>query len=140
MLLVLDSNEYIFALGLHKKHFSEKLIERIFSSLSENAIRIPRMVVEEVKSNLTAETFKDFILLIRKGAIPVDEDISVPFELGVKYETLGFKASDALIGAYAEYVGADALVSENRHFLSRHANLPFKVLTAEQALKALQKR
>ena len=39
--------------------------------------------------------------------------------------------ADALIAAYAEYVGAEILVSENRHFLSRQTNLPFKIVNAE---------
>lgn len=61
----------------------------------------------------------------------------VSFELGVKYEIKGLKPADAFIAAYAEWVGADALVTENRHFLVRHSDLPFKVVTAEQCLKLI---
>lgn len=67
----------------------------------------------------------------------IDEDFVVPFELGTKYEARGLKPADAFIAAYTEWVGADALVTENRHFLTRQTDLPFRVLTAEQCLKLL---
>jgi hypothetical protein len=67
----------------------------------------------------------------------IDEDFFVPFELGVKYERMGLKEADAFIAAYAEWVGADALVSENRHFLGLNPNLPFKIVNAEHCLKLI---
>lgn len=45
-----------------------------------------------------------------------DEDIVVPFEIAFKYETKGLKPADAFIAAFTEWVGADVLVTENRHF------------------------
>jgi hypothetical protein len=57
--------------------------------------------------------------------------------LGVKYEIKGLKPADAFIAAYTEWVGAEVLVTENRHFLNRHTDLPFKVLTAEECLKLI---
>jgi hypothetical protein len=42
----------------------------------------------------------------------IDEDIVVPFEIAFKYEAKGLKPADALIAAYTEWVGADALVTE----------------------------
>jgi len=50
---------------------------------------------------------------------------------------MGLKPADAFIAAYTEWVGAELLVSENRHFLSRHADLPFRVLPAEQAIRLI---
>lgn len=68
----------------------------------------------------------------------VEEDYVVPFELGAKYEGLGLKPGDAFIAAYAEYVRAEFLVTENRHFLSRRSDLPFQVVTASECLKCLK--
>ncbi len=68
----------------------------------------------------------------------IDEDFFVPFELGVRYELEGLKPADAFIAAYVEWTGADALVTENRHFLKRHSNFPFKVLNAESCLKLIK--
>ncbi len=68
----------------------------------------------------------------------IDEDFSVPFELGAKYESKRLKPADAFIAAYAEWVGADTLVTENRHFLTLHIDLPFRILPAEKCLKFLK--
>ena len=137
MLLVLDSNEYILALGAVQDPVCEELLEKILEHSDNISLRIPRLIVEEVRNNLTPEAFKEFISSITK-LTKIDEDIEVPFELGVKYE-VKFKPSDAFIAAYTEWVGADVLVTENRHFLSRHANLPFKVLNADGCLRILGK-
>ena len=138
MLLILDSNEYIFALGAVRDRLCERLLDKILEQSENLSLRIPRLIVEEVRNNLTPEAFKEFIISINK-LTRVDEDIEVPFELGVKYESKGLKPSDSFIAAFSEWVGADALVTENRHFLSRHSDLPFKVLTAESCLKILSK-
>ena len=55
-----------------------------------------------------------------------------------KYGSAGLKVSDALIAAYAEHVEADFLVSENRHFLSRRASLPFRVARAQEFVGLLE--
>ena len=137
LLLVLDSNIYIFALGAVRDKAAEKLLERLLGSSKGVSVRIPRLIMEEVRNNLTPEAFKEFILLMNKLA-KINEDIEVPFELGSRYEAKALKPADAFIAAYTEWTGADALVTENRHFLSRQTNLPFKVLTAESCLKLLK--
>ncbi len=81
--------------------------------------------------------FRDFFEFI-SNLTEIDEDFFVPFELGVKYETRGFKMADAFIAAYAEWVGADILVTENRHFLKHNPELPFKVLTSDKCLKLIK--
>lgn len=115
------------------------LLDTILAKTSNHSLRIPRTIFEEVKRNLSAEALREFIELLLSANIPIDEDEGViPFELGMKYESAELKPADALIAAYTEYVGADILVSENRHFLSRHSNLPFKVLTAADSLKLIK--
>lgn len=138
MLVILDSNEYLFALGAVRKPSCERLIEEISQHSQNINLRITRLIVDEVRSNLTPEAFKEFIILINE-LTKIDEEFVVPFELGAKYEAKGFKPADAFIAAYAEWVGADILASENRHFLSCHSNLPFKVLTAEKCLHLIKK-
>ena len=135
MLFVIDSNEYIFAFGSAKE---EKAIALFKVMLNKNhALRIPRTIFEEVKRNLYTEAFQQFNIFIN-DIVPVDEDVVVPFEIVFKYESTGLKPADAFIAAYTEYVGADFLVSENRHFLTRHSDLPFKVLTAEKCLNLIK--
>lgn len=136
MRLVVDSNEYIFALGPAKVDASLKLLEKLLEAKHLHTIRIPRTIFEEVKRNLSPEYFPEFINFIN-AFTTIDEDFLIPFELGIKYEIKGFKMADAFIAAYTEWVGADALVTENRHFLNRHTDLVFKVLTAEECLKLM---
>lgn len=138
MLLVLDSNEYIFALGAVRDPSCKELLEKIAEYSGDICLRITRLIAEEVRNNLTPEAFREFIISINK-LTRIDEDIEVPFELGVKYESMGLKSADAFISAYTEWVGAEALATENRHFLSRRKDLPFKVLTAKDCLRILKK-
>jgi hypothetical protein len=134
--LVIDSNEYIFAFGLVKADASLKLIEKLLERKHLHIVRLPRTIFEEVRRNLSPEYFHEFINFI-KAFTTIDEDILIPFELGVKYEIRGFKMADAFIAAYTEWVGADVLVTENRHFLKHDRDLPFKILTAEKCLKII---
>jgi predicted nucleic acid-binding protein len=133
LLLVLDSNEYIFSFGFIKKPQSRKLLDIIVDSLPAHTLRIPRLVLDEVRRHLTSEEYKDFLSFVI-NITAIDENFVVPFELGFRYETLGLKPADSFIAAYADWVGADALVSENRHFLRQTDNLPFAVVTAEECL------
>lgn len=137
MLLVLDSNEYIFGFGVSKKSSCKTLLDTIFDIPPIHSIRIPRLIIEEVGRHLTPEEFREFIEFVT-NLTTVDEDFVVPFELGVRYELEGLKPADAFIAAYVEWTGADALVTENRHFLSLRSNLPFKVLNAENCLKFIE--
>jgi predicted nucleic acid-binding protein len=136
--LVLDANVYIFGLGLAKAPACKELILTIISNPELYNLRISRNIVEEVRNHLSWEDFHEFITILI-ALTRIDEDFLVPFELGVKYEEKGLKPPDALIAAYAEWTSADILVSENRHFLSRRADLPFKVFTAKACLKTLLK-
>jgi uncharacterized protein (DUF2164 family) len=136
LLLILDSNIYIFALGAIREPSCEKLLEKIVIS-NAISLRIPRLIIDEVNNNLTPEAFKEFILFIN-GLTEIDEDNIIPFELGAKYESMGLKAADAFIGAYVEWTGADALVTENRHFLTRQGSLPFKIINAQNCLKFIK--
>ncbi len=136
MLIVLDSNEYIFSLGTIRKKSCEMLLDKIAFSFPKHTIRLPRMITEEVKRNLSPAAFKEFMSLINI-LTTIDEDFLVPFELGAKYESWGLKPADAFIAAYVEWTGAEILMSENRHFLSRNKHLPFKILNAESCPRFL---
>jgi predicted nucleic acid-binding protein len=136
--LVLDTNEFIGALDIVKNPFAEQLFNILLDTFPKNTIYIPRTIINEVKRNIHPRVFAEFIKALQPIAT-IDEDIIVPFELGIKYESKGLKPSDAFIAAYTEWVGADALITENRHFLSRQSNLPFKVLNAKGCLKLLKK-
>jgi hypothetical protein len=135
LLLVLDSNEFIFGFGISRKLSCVSLLDALTEN-SAHSLRIPRLIVDEVGRHLTHEEHREFIGFIQ-GLTVIDEDFVVPFELGAKYETEGLKPADAFIAAYVEWTGADALVTENRHFIRNHANLPFAVFNAADCLKRM---
>lgn len=137
MLLVIDSNEYILAFGPSKETTSKSLLDTLLEKFPAHTLRIPRLTLEEVRDHLPPETFREFIEFI-SDLTAIDEDFLVPFELGAKYESKGLKPADAFIAAYAEWVGADILVTENRHFLTLHIDLPFRILPAEKCLRIVK--
>ena len=98
MLLILDSNEFIFGFGVARKASCEALLDAIVES-SRHTLRIPRLIAEEVGRHLTPEEFREFIEFIMSLTV-IDEDFVVPFELGAKYEAEGLKSADAFIAAY----------------------------------------
>jgi hypothetical protein len=53
-----------------------------------------------------------------------------PEDLLLKYWELGLPEEDGIIGAFAEWVGAKYLVSQNRHFLERLEADAFVVVDA----------
>ncbi len=138
MRLVIDTNEYLFAFGLLKLSVCEELMAVILEQSPRHTIRISAKIVEEVRRNLTGEAFREFIGFLKALSITIDEDFLVPFELGAKYESKGLKPADAFIAAYAEWTGADILITENRHFLTLHTDLPFRILPAKRCLKFLK--
>lgn len=137
MLLVLDSNEYIFAFGPSVSSTPRLLIKTILDKFPIRSIRLPRLITAEVQRNLSFEANRKFIDFV-SSLTNIDEDYVVPFELGAKYEALGFKEADAFISAYTEWVGADALVTENRHFLKLSKDLPFIIVTSEECLRLIK--
>ena len=61
-----------------------------------------------------------------------------PVELWLKYLDLGLPEEDAFIGAFAEWVGARFVVSENKHFLRRLKSDAFQVTDASTMLQRLR--
>jgi hypothetical protein len=91
LLLVLDTNEYIFTFRPRKESSCENLLKKI-PYLSGTFIRIP-LIIEEVRHNITPEAFREFLKFINI-LTTVDEDIIVPFEIAFKYEAKGLKPAE----------------------------------------------
>lgn len=134
MLLVLDSNEYLFVFGAEPKSPCEALLARIGSDPERYRVRVSRTILDEVRRNLSSRRFADFWSFLQTAGIEPDEDWAIPFELGAKYESKGLKPGDAFIAAYTEWTGAECLVTENRDFMDLSV-VPFQVLRAEAFLK-----
>jgi hypothetical protein len=107
--------------------------------LDKLCVYVPAMVVKEVRDNFQREyrLGKEFFRLIVQGGSVTIMWTDPPVDLVAKYTALGFAEEDAVIAACAEWVGAEYLISENRHFLERLEVTPFAIINAETALGLL---
>ena len=137
MRLVLDANEYIFALA--NPWTPSRDLVALLGADPQYDVRIVRILVEEVLKNSPERSHRRFFStldLILEDGCGIDEDFLIPYARGEHFREVGFKEADALIAAYAEAVGADVLVSENRrHFHTMSDRLPFRVMDAERFIK-----
>lgn len=80
---------------------------------------IPRLVVREVIRNLRTEDARHtFYRLFSEKSGGEIIDLPVPEDLVSVYIARGLRAKgDAYIGAFAEWMRVDYLISDNRHFL-----------------------
>ena len=138
MRLVLDANEYLYAFGADCKISSQEMVFDLMER-RDHDVRIVRTIVEEVLRNAPSWSHRRFfgaLALILEEDCGIDEEFVIPYHRGEHYREVGFKEADAMIAAYAEAVGADVLVSENRrHFHAMADRLPFQVMDAEGFLK-----
>ena len=56
-----------------------------------------------------------------------------------KYQSLGCKLGDAAIAAHLEELEVKVLITENRHFLEELKDLPFRRLSAIEALAEIER-
>lgn len=85
MRLVLDANEYIFALGFFRKESCESLLKFLIDHFPSHSICICRTIIEEVRANLTPKEFHDLVKFINIFTT-IEEDFFIPFEIGARYE------------------------------------------------------
>jgi predicted nucleic acid-binding protein len=134
-LIAFDTNVFIHALrGTSTSGACEQLIR---NRLTELRITVPLHVMEELRRNLTRAELQ---LLFDVLNVP---NVSFGFEpvqsiLLERYHSLGAKKGDAIISAQLEAVGIKWLISENRHFLAEIKGLPFKVISAAEAMASLE--
>jgi hypothetical protein len=141
MLLVLDTNEYVFGLS-ELKDTSVKLLE-VLPFIEGLKVIVPSTVLDEATRNLgyihstLVTKFNDLIYGYEKFSVVSDEGL--PRSLVEEYQRLGLPSeADARIGAFAEWMEADFLVSENRHFLKKLKTTAYQVIDAAEALQRIE--
>lgn len=65
MRLVLDTNEFIAALGVVKNPASETLLAELLETFPKHTIHLPRTIINEVRRNLSPILFTNFIKTIQ---------------------------------------------------------------------------
>jgi len=111
---------------------------RLLDILStELVVIIPRLVAQEVTRNLDSRAqVRHFYRLFHNREFAFIIDDPVPEALVGKYAALGLPAkADAFIGAFAEWMGVQYLISDNRHFLRELQTEAFEVVDAETFLE-----
>lgn len=139
--VVLDTNQFIFGLRNKKQSCTEVLT---YMGYQFECI-LPEVIVFETLDKLRelegrAYASLGYYLFYNKMKIRIIPDHLVPQHLSIEYKKRGLKDADALIAAFTEWIGAQYLVSENRHFLRELKTKPFIVLPAEEFLKVLRKK
>ncbi len=136
MRVILDSNEYILGLdttaGPTPSSRLLDLIRILIDELEEFRLLVPEIIIREVQRNLPAELEKDFFKLIQSSLkIEYHDVLDVPKATFQKYRRhKRLKHADALIAAFADFMKADYLVSENRHIYRDLKVTGFITLTA----------
>jgi predicted nucleic acid-binding protein len=138
MLICIDSSALV--VGLQGKDPSAvKILESVDSDLN---LVIPRLIAQEVTRNLTSpQQVRQFYRLFQNYSFAQIIDEPVPVALVQKYVNLGLPAkADAFIGAFAEWMNVNYLISENRHFLRQVKADAFQILNTDEFLRFLESR
>jgi len=101
---------------------------------------IPRLVAIEVTRNLTTCPQQlAFYSLLHKNENAAIIDAPIPPRLIARYLALGLsEKGDAIIGAFAEWMQVDYLISDNRHFLQELRTDAYRLLTPGDFLEILR--
>ncbi len=128
---------------IHGLQESDPASARLLDLLGEELIVvIPRLIAQEVTRNLDSRAqVRRFYRLFRNHEFAFIIDDPVPENLVNKYAALGLPAkADAFIGAFAEWMSARYLISDNRHFLRELKTEAFEVVDAETFLARWETR
>jgi len=126
---------------IHGLQESDPASARLLDLLGEELIVIiPRLVAQEVTRNLDSRAqVRRFYRLFQNHEFALIIDDPVPENLVSKYTALGLPAkADAFIGAFAEWMSVQYLISDNRHFLRELKADAFEVVDAETFLARLE--
>ena len=134
--IVLDTNIWIFGL---RRVSDIPACAQLLGLLDRLYVVLPRQILQELQANFSEEEVRTLFRLL--SGLPHRMKINwekAKQENIEKYQRLGCKLGDAVIAAHLEELGIKILISENRDFLSEVKELPFRRLSAAQALTELE--
>src|SRR5437773_4457063 len=134
-LLSLDTNEFIFALHREASHSACETL--LFDKLNELQLYVPLQILIELQRNLPDQEMRKVLVALTKAKSVTWDYAPASIERVRQWEQRGAKKGDAVIAAHLEAAGVRYFVSENRHFLAELSDLPFEVLTSEDAVALL---
>lgn len=134
--IVFDTNIWIFGL---RRGSNIPACSQLLERLDRLRVVLPRQVLQELQANLSENEINTLFRLLTRfpERLKISWDKTKP-EIIAKYQALGCKLGDAVVAAHLEELDIKTLVSENRDFLEEVRNLPFRRLSADQALAEIQ--
>jgi predicted nucleic acid-binding protein len=135
--IVFDTNIWIFGL---RKTPGLPACAQLLDQLPRLHIVLPRQVLQELQANFSDSELRSFFRLLSRypETLKIDWQRPKP-EIIAKYQDLGCKLGDGVIAAHLEELGVSVLVSENRDFLEEISSLPFRRLSAAQAIAEIRR-
>lgn len=135
MLICIDSCVFIRGFS-HKQSDAQQLLELIGP---KTHLMIHRLIALEVMRNLPREDLKFFFGLFHQNPFAHIMDRPIPQGIVDQYIALGLaEKGDAYIGAFAEWMRVDYLISDNRHFLRELHTDAYRVLAPGDLLALLR--
>ncbi len=133
MRICIDSCVFIF--GVQQEDSASARLLNVISPELQTVV--PRLIAHEVSRNLQTEAQRrKFYRLFYRRDFAMIVDMPVPVELVARYTHLGLNSKgDAFIGAFAEWMRVDYLISCNRHFLREIQQTTFTVTDPEAFLE-----
>jgi len=133
-------NTNVFVLALRRDPRFPAWAALLFNHIDRLSVHVPLQVLKELRHNLTRSEPRRLL-----DALNLARDCTFDYSDGSQdriahWAALGAKKGDAVIAAQLEASHIGFLASENRHFLAEIDNLPFEVITSEQALPRTNRR
>ncbi|GEM_PF-599654 len=134
--IVFDTNIWIFGF---RQSPAIPACAQLLENLGRLRVVLPRQILQELHANLSEDEIRGLFRLLTRFSerLKIDWEKTKP-EIITKYQRLGCKLGDAVVAAHLEELDVKILVSENRDFLEEVRDLPFRRLSAAQALAELE--
>jgi hypothetical protein len=135
MLICIDSCVFIRGIN-HERSDAQQLLKQIGPQVR---LTIYRLIAKEVVRNLSGQAqSRVFYGLFHNTEYATIIDAPIPQSLVDQYLALGLsEKGDAYIGAFAEWMQVDFLISDNRHFLRAFHTDAYQLLSPGDFLEVL---
>jgi predicted nucleic acid-binding protein len=136
--VVFDTNIWIFGL---RRVPQIPACAQLLEHLNRLFIVLPRQILQELQANLSEDEIRILFRLLSR----IPHRLKINWEKAhqdtiAKYQRLGCRLGDAVIAAHLEELGIKILISENRNFLRKVKELPFRRISAAQAIVELEQK
>lgn len=134
--VAVDTNVWIFALRKEPAYPACETL--LFDKLPALQVYLPLQIFLELQRNLTESEMRQIVLALTHAQTVTWDYAPARLDLIRQWEQRGAKKGDAVIAAHLERAAIRYLISENRDFLKELSDLPFTVLSSQEAVQLLE--